>query len=322
VLRTEEEVGVFNGSLSLRQLFAQSRIIKCAGAHNAAVARVAEITGFDAVWSSSFEISASYCVPDSSILSMSEFLHIAESMSRSVTIPVIADCDTGYGNPANVSYAVKRFETAGIAGISIEDQLFPKVNSLIRGPQRLVSIAEFRDKINAAKQTQVTAEFMVIARVQALIAGAGQAEALLRAHEYAAAGADAILIHWNGSSVEPVQRFLKEWTQDVPVVVIPTSYYRISLGELENLGVKMVIYANHGMRSALTAMEETFRTILRDGTTTGLETSLWPVERIFEELQGPITTRDVLAQSRLPPASAQLATGANGRKRRVRSDGK
>lgn len=311
-----------NGSLSLRQLFTEPRIIKCAGAHNAAVARVAEITGFDAIWSSSFEISASYCVPDSSILSMSEFLHIAESIARSVTIPVIADCDTGYGNAANVSYAVKRFETAGIAGICIEDQLFPKANSLIRGPQRLVSIAEFKDKINAAKRTQVTAEFMVIARVQALIAGAGHAEALLRAHEYAAAGADAILIHWNGSSVEPVQRFLKEWTHGVPIVAIPTSYYRTSLGELEDLGVKMVIYANHGMRSALRAMEETFRTILRDGTTTGLEHSMWPIERIFEELQQPITTREMLSRNRLPPASTQSLMAANGHKRRVRSDGK
>jgi phosphoenolpyruvate phosphomutase len=130
-----------SGALSLRRLFAEPGIIKCAGAHNGAGARVAEMAGFDAIWSSSFEISASYCVPDSSILSMSEHLHVAQSIADSVSIPVIADCDTGYGNAMNVTYAVKRFESSGIAGLSIEDQVFPKANSLIHGTQQLEAIS-------------------------------------------------------------------------------------------------------------------------------------------------------------------------------------
>jgi phosphoenolpyruvate phosphomutase len=306
-----------NAALALRQLLSRHTIARCAGAHDAAGARVAEHAGFDAVWSSSFEISASYCVPDASILSMSDYLHVARSISESVSIPVIADCDTGYGNAANVAHAVKKFEAAGVAAISIEDQVFPKTNSLVRGAQKLVSIAEFTEKIRVAKQAQQSSDFVIIARVEALIAGMGQRDAQRRAHAYAAAGADAVLIHWNQASPEPIRQFLREWDHPVPTIVIPTTYHEISLQELAESGASMVIYANHGMRSALRAMEETFRSILADGTTSNVEDSLWPIARVLEELQGmPDTTtlRDDSHQSCgerpcLVPSGTQPAEG-------------
>jgi len=260
------------------------------------------MVGFDAIWSSSFEISASYCVPDASILSMSEYLHIAQSIASSVSIPVIADCDTGYGNAANVAYTVKRFESAGVAGISIEDQVFPKANSLMHGVQQLISVGEFTDKICAAKDAQVDPDFVVIARVEALIAGAGQEEAQWRATEYAAAGADAVLIHWNQSSFEPIRAFLEEWSHSVPVVVVPTTYYSVSRNELAKLGAKMVIYANHGIRSALSAIEDTLRSILQEGSADVVEHALWSVNRIFEQLQ------DVRESKRVNTGEALVVT--------------
>jgi phosphoenolpyruvate phosphomutase len=275
-----------NRALALRQLLSGHKTARCAGAHNAAGARLAQQVGFDAIWSSSFEISASYCVPDASILSMFDYLHVAQSISESISIPVIADCDTGYGNTANVAYAVKKFEAAGVAAISIEDQVFPKTNSLISGAKKLVSISEFTNKIRAAKQAQENSDFVVIARVEALIAGAGQQEAQLRATAYADAGADAILIHWNQFSPEPITQFLQEWKHVVPVIVIPTTYYELSLQELSGLGASMVIYANQGIRSALRAMEEVFKAILDDGTTARIEHSLWPTTRVLEDFQG------------------------------------
>ena len=303
-----------NRDLALRQLLSGNKIARCAGAHNAAGARLAQQVGFDAIWSSSFEISSSYCVPDASILSMSDYLHVAQSISESISIPVIADCDTGYGNTANVAYAVKKFEAAGAAAISIEDQAFPKTNSLIQGAQKLVSISEFSHKIRAAKQAQANPDFVVIARVEALIAGAGQREAQLRAAAYADAGADAILIHWNQSSSEPITQFLQEWNHVVPIIVIPTTYYQISLQELSRLGAGMVIYANQGIRSALCAMEQVFKAILNDGTTAGIEHSLWPVSRILEDLQdipngggSSIKTSDT--RTRVPPAQELKAGG-------------
>ncbi len=275
-----------NSGVVLRQLLAGPMIARCAGAHNAAGGRVAEKVGFDAIWSSSFEISASYCVPDASILSMSDYLHVAQSICESVSIPVIADCDTGYGNAANVAYAVKKFEAAGVAGISIEDQAFPKTNSLVQGPKRLVSISEFSDKIRAAKRAQRHPDFVIIARVEALTAGSGQREAQMRAVAYADAGADAIFIHWNEPSVEPITRFLQDWNGRLPIIVVPTTYYQITSKELSQFGANMVIYANHGLRSALHAMEETLKAILEDGTTANIEGSLWSVSKVLEDLHG------------------------------------
>jgi len=307
-----------NRALALRQLLSGNKIAKCAGAHNAAGARLAQQVGFDAVWSSSFEISASYCVPDASILSMSDYLHVAQSISESVLIPVIADCDTGYGNAANVAYAVRKFEAAGAAAISIEDQSFPKTNSLTPGAKKLVSVAEFADKIRSAKQAQDSPDFVVIARIEALIAGAGQREAQQRATAYADAGADAVLIHWNQASAEPILRFLQEWNHAVPVIVVPTTYYEVSSQELSLLGARMVIYANQGMRSAMRAMEEIFQGILADGTSANIESHLWPVTRILEDLQG---VRNAECSS-IATTSAQRSTilsshPANDRRRAI-----
>jgi phosphoenolpyruvate phosphomutase len=276
------------------------------------------MAGFDAIWSSSFEISASHCVPDSSILSMSDFLRTAQSIADSVSCPVIADCDTGYGGPDNVAYAVKRFESAGVAAISIEDQVFPKANSLLQCKQQLVPIPDFQHKIHAAKRAQRSSQFMVIARVQSLIAGSGELDAQRRANEYADAGADAILIHWNRSTLGPIQRFLENWTRDTPVVVIPTTYYKVSVSHLQALGAKMVIYANHGIRSALKAMEETFKAILEEGSTSRVEQSLWPIERIFRDLQGP----NDLVSHRKACAPATPTDVIRIDTRRIVSDGK
>jgi phosphoenolpyruvate phosphomutase len=300
-------------SLALRELLSRKKIATCAGAHNAAGARLAHTCGFEAIWSSSFEISASYCVPDASILSMTEYLQAARSICSTVPIPVIADCDTGYGNEANVGYAVTLFEAAGVSAISIEDQVFPKTNSLIRGAQQLVSIAEFEAKINAAKCAQTDPAFVVIARVEALIAGAGQQEALDRGHAYADAGADAILIHWNQRNLEPIATFLRQWKRKLPVIVVPTTYFDVSATELQQLGASMVIYANHGLRCALTAMEDGFKAILRDGTTARIEDALWPVSRVLQDLQGVHTSSSAKAPLSIAThVRGRIHSGKNG----------
>jgi phosphoenolpyruvate phosphomutase len=151
--------------------------------------------GFDTIWASGLEISAANAVPDANILTMKDYLEAASNINEAVSIPVIADCDTGYGNSNNVIRLVKKYEAAGIAAICIEDKCFPKVNSYIPGRQELAPLMEFVGKIMAAKDAQDSPEFMVIARVEALIAGWGLEEAWRRAEAYAEAGADAILIH-------------------------------------------------------------------------------------------------------------------------------
>jgi phosphoenolpyruvate phosphomutase len=270
------------GASLLRKLFARPGVIRLMGAHNALGARMAERAGFDGVWSSSFEISASYAVPDASILTESEHLAAARAMCGAVGVPVVADCDTGYGDGFQFARTVRRFESAGVAAVCIEDKQFPKLNSFAPGRQELVSIDEFVAKLRAGKQAQLNTDFIIIARVEALIAGCGREEALARARAYADAGADAVLVHSKSTTVDELAGVALAWDRSVPLVAVPTSYYRTTAEQLSALGVKMIIYANQGLRCALQAMEQAYAEILRSGSTASIEERLWPMKAIFE----------------------------------------
>jgi phosphoenolpyruvate phosphomutase len=256
-------------------------IIRAIGAHDALGARLGEQAGFDAIWSSGLEISASHGVPDAGILTMTEMLSVAGWMAGAVSIPVIADCDAGYGNTTNVAHMVRRFEAAGVAGVCIEDKVFPKMNSFMPGPQKLVPIEEFAGKIEAAKYAQRNPAFVVIGRIEALIAGLDLDDALRRGRVYADAGADAVLIHAKDTSPERILAFLGAWDREKPVVVVPTTYWSVTGSDLERAGARMVIYANHGLRAAVQAVTETFQAIRRaDGTAT-VEECIASLETIF-----------------------------------------
>lgn len=274
----------------LRALLARPGIVRLVGAHNALGAQMAERAGFEGVWSSSLELSASYGVPDAGMITLTEQLAAAQSMRCAVSIPVVADCDTGYGDANNVSYMVRRFEAAGIAAVCIEDKEFPKRNSYLPDGQELVPIGGFQEKIRAAKAAQSTSDFVVIARVEALIAGRGPVEALRRARAYAEAGADAVLIHSKETVPETLFEVIRAWDRRVPLVVVPTTFYKVTAAELETLGIKVVIYANQGLRSALRAMEETYEEILRTGSSASVEGRIWPMRSVFE-LQGTAQLR-------------------------------
>ena len=138
-----------------KELKAKS-ILKVGGAFDAMSAKLVENNGFDAIWAGSFAISATHALPDASIMTMTEFLTVASNMVESCKIPVIADCDTGFGGPSNISHMIKKYENAGIAAISIEDKTFPKQNSLLEnGRQELISEKEFVAKIIAAREAKL-----------------------------------------------------------------------------------------------------------------------------------------------------------------------
>jgi phosphoenolpyruvate phosphomutase len=266
----------------LRRLMAQPDILQVAGAHNGLSARLVEQAGFDAIWASGLEISAANAVPDANILTMTDYLEAANTMNEAVSIPVVADCDTGYGNSNNVIRLVKKYEAAGIAAICIEDKCFPKVNSYIPGRQELAPLAEFVGKIMAAKDAQSSQAFMVIARVEALIAGRGLEEAWRRAEAYAEAGADAILIHSKSKTPDEIRAFIQGWSQPVPLVVVPTSYPQVTVRELSAWGVKIVIYANAGLRAAVQAMSRVLYTLRQAGSLLSVETEIAPLKTIFD----------------------------------------
>ena len=240
---------------TLRNGLESQSILKVGGAFDAMSAKLVENSGFDAVWAGSFAISATHALPDASILTMTEFFDVASSMASTCEIPIIADCDTGYGGPSNVSHMVRKYENAGIASICIEDKIFPKENSLLEnGKNDLLSEKEFVAKILAAKEARSNKNFIIMARVEALISGAGMDEALKRATAYENAGADAILIHSKQKTPDEIFEFTDSWKGSAPLVVVPTTYDSVKISELESHKIKMVIYANQTLRVAHMAM--------------------------------------------------------------------
>ena len=240
---------------TLRNGLESQSILKVGGAFDAMSAKLVENSGFDAVWAGSFAISATHALPDASILTMTEFFDVASSMASTCEIPIIADCDTGYGGPSNVSHMVRKYENAGIASICIEDKIFPKENSLLEnGRNDLLSEKEFVAKILAAKEARSNKNFIIMARVEALISGAGMDEALKRATAYENAGADAILIHSKQKTPDEIFEFTDSWKGSAPLVVVPTTYDSVKISELESHKIKMVIYANQTLRVAHMAM--------------------------------------------------------------------
>ena len=272
-----------DGANILHSKLKQNKILRVAGAFDAMSAKLVEINNFDAVWAGSFAISATHALPDASILTMTEFLSVASNMTDACSIPIIADCDTGFGGPSNVSHMVKKYESAGIAAVSIEDKIFPKQNSLLEnGNQELLSEKDFVAKIIAAKNSKTNENFMIIARVEALIAGLGVDEATKRANAYEKAGADAILIHSKKNTPDEIFEFCDTWNGNIPIIAIPTSYPDVTLEELQNHKVKMVIYANQSLRAAHWAMTEHLNKLSTSKSLSDVKTKMTDMEDIFQ----------------------------------------
>ena len=269
-------------SRMLRKKLESNSIVKVGGAFDAMSAKLVETSGFDAVWAGSFAISATHALPDASILTMTEFFDAASSMASTCEIPIIADCDTGYGGPSNVTHMVKKYESAGISSVCIEDKTFPKQNSLLEnGKNDLLSEKEFVAKILSAKQARNDKDFLIIARVEALISGAGMNEALKRATAYENAGADAILIHSKQKTPDEIFEFADSWKGSVPIVVVPTTYDSVKISELSLHNVKMIIFANQTLRASHLAMTKLLREMVDTEHISTIEQEMSTMQDIF-----------------------------------------
>ena len=268
---------------SLRKKLESNSIVKVGGAFDAMSAKLVESAGFDAVWAGSFAISATHALPDASILTMTEFFDVASTMADACEIPVIADCDTGYGGPSNVTHMVKKYENAGISSICIEDKIFPKQNSLLEGGQNeLLSEKEFVAKILAGKEAKQDKNFLIIARIEALISGLGMKEAIKRADAYEKAGADAILIHSKEKTPDEIFEFTENWKGSIPIVAIPTTYDSVKISDLQKNRIKMVIYANQTLRTAYTAMEKLLKEMVMVERISDVKQEISSMKQIFE----------------------------------------
>jgi phosphoenolpyruvate phosphomutase len=266
----------------LRELLSQPRVARLVGARDGLTAQIAEQVGFDGLWASSFELSATQGLPDISLLGMTDYLTATVSINARTSIPVLADCDTGFGGRANIAHMVERYESAGIAGVCIEDKTFPKRNSLLSDGQLLEDAEEFAARIRLAKLTQATTEFVVVARLESFIAGTGVDDAMRRAHLYADNGADAVVVHSKKGGPEEIIEFLGRWQRRLPVIVVPTTYPTWTEAEAERRGVSMVIYANHGLRASVRAIREVLQSITKHGAAAPVEASIASVNEVFD----------------------------------------
>ncbi len=270
-------------SKNFREIMAAGGMARVMAAHNPLTAMLVEEAGFDGIWASGFELSASLGLADVSLVSMNEHLNNMRSIAERTTLPIVADVDTGYGNAINMIYTVQQFEAAGAAAIVIEEKLFPKVTSLIAGGrQDLLPIEEFQGKIEAAVSARKDPDLLIVARVEALIAGRGEEEALKRAHAYEDAGADMILIHSKQETPDEIESFINAWNGKIPLVIVPTAYPQMTEERAKALKkVGILIYGNHAIRAAVTSMQSTFARIIEDGGIQNVNNDIVPVSEIF-----------------------------------------
>jgi phosphoenolpyruvate phosphomutase len=257
------------------------------GAHDALTARLIGNYGFDAVWISGFGVATmAHALPDLNLTTMTETLEAAVRGDRATDLPVVADCDNGFGGLTNLVRTVTEYERAGIAAVCIEDNLFPKRNSLYLGDSKreLIPLEEQARRIAAAKAAQQTDNFTFIARIEALIAGHGVEEACRRADAYVEAGADAILIHSRDKTLSEIEGFLGAWDGlgEVPLVAVPTLFPDFTAEELHAKGFDMVILANQPMRAAVRAIEETLETLRSAGKAAAVDPHIAPVNHLFD----------------------------------------
>ena len=286
----------------LKALLSEREIVRVLEAHNGLsgiIANNACIEGqsnqvpvqreFDAIWESSLTDSASKGHPDIEVVSFDSRLQSINEILAVTHKPMIVDGDTG-GDANNFEYMVTKLERAGVSAVIIEDKVFPKRNSLEPGVQQMLQEPEiFSQKIQRGKSAQISTDFMIIARLESLIAGKSVDDALFRAQIYLEAGADGVMIHSKEKDPSQIMEFAKHYqkmTQKInckkPMVCVPTTYNTLTEDELRAAGFSIVIYANHLLRSANKAMEETARTILLNQRSFEVDPICSPVREIFQ----------------------------------------
>lgn len=224
---------------------------------------------FDAIWLSSLTDSTAKGKPDIEFVDLTSRMNTVNDILEVTSKPIIYDGDTGSVTEHFV-LTVKRLERLGVSAVIIEDKTGLKRNSLLETNSNIhlqADIEEFANKIREGKKARCTDSFMIFARIESLIVGAGMEDALKRAKAYLDAGADGIMIHSRQKDGQEILDFCKEYAK-IPnkkyLIAVPTNYPSLSEDDLRNAGVNIIIYANQLLRSAYTAMNNTAETILKN----------------------------------------------------------
>ncbi|TKG96954.1 phosphoenolpyruvate mutase [Puteibacter caeruleilacunae] len=284
---------------SLRRMVQSKPIVRVLESHSGLTGLIAENTcikrdgrrvEYDAMWSSSLTDSTSKGKPDIEAVDITTRMHSLTDMLECTTKPIIFDGDTG-GKIEHFEFTVRTLERNGISAVIIEDKVGLKKNSLFGTavPQTQDSIEQFCNKIKVGKRAQITDDFMIIARVESLILGKSVDDALERALAYCKAGADGIMIHSKEKSGDDIAEFCRRFRQlddQTPLVLVPSTFNHISESEFIEMGVNVVIYANHMLRASYPAMQHVARQILEDGNSLKASEQCMSIKEILELIPG------------------------------------
>lgn len=275
----------------LKKLILDDEILVMPGAHDALSAKIIELVGFKAVTMGGYAASAaSLARPDVSLLTLTEYVNIARNIVQAVNLPLFVDGDTGHGNVTNVQRTVREFESAGVAGLFIEDQVFPKRCGHMEGKQ-IISALEMVAKIKAAVDARVDEDLVIMARTDA-IAVSGIDEAIERANLYRQAGADMIFVE-APTSKEDMRRCNREI--DAPTLAIQLEGGKtplVTTKELEKLGFNVVVYPNATVYATAWALKELWSGLMRDGSTKNFLERMIPFDA-FNTLVGLDKVREL-----------------------------
>jgi len=284
---------------SLRRLLNAKPLVRFLDLHNALSGLIIEHTKvevdgisreFDGMWGSSLTDSTAKGKPDIEAVDVSSRMLTLGEVLEVTTKPIIYDADTG-GQTEHFKFTVRTLERLGVSAVIIEDKTGLKKNSLFGNevPQTQDSIENFCHKISSAKDVQVTDDFMVIARIESLILEAGMDDAVERAKAYLGAGADGIMIHSRKKDPAEIFEFCRQYAEfgeKKPLVVVPSSFNSVTEDELEKAGVNVVIYANHLLRSAFPAMQETATSILKHSRSLECDERMLSIKEILNLIPG------------------------------------
>lgn len=284
---------------TLRRLLQVKPVIRILEAHSGLSGLIIEnievqkddgIHSFDGMWSSSLTDSTCKGKPDIEAVDLTTRLQDLTNILECTTKPIIFDGDTG-GKPEHFIFTVRTLERNGVSAVIVEDKVGLKKNSLFgtAAKQELATIEEFCHKISEGKKAQVTKDFMIIARLESLIAGKDVDDALMRAKAYVSAGADGVMIHSKEKTgldiKEFCQRFRMEY-KNIPIVVVPTTYNQFTETELHQWGANIIIYANHMLRASYPAMYKVAQMILENERSLEVNDLCMPIKQILELIPG------------------------------------
>jgi len=284
----------------LKRLLSAKGMVRIIESHNGISGLIVENTSvqvesggtreFDGMWLSSLTDSTAKGRPDTEMVDRTSRMQTLNEILEVTTKPIIFDGDTG-GPTEHFCFFVKTLERLGVSAVIIEDKVGLKRNSLFGTDveQTLETIEGFAHKISEGKKAQVTDDFMIIARIEALIAGKGLDEALKRAEAYIEAGADGIMIHSkekDGMEIRDFCENYRKFDRRVPLISVPTSYNHIYEDELESMGFNIVIYANHLLRSAYPAMTQTAENILNARRSLEVDSKCMSIKDIINLIPG------------------------------------